>query len=110
MVAIALGGDWLADIAVLRAQPKRFGPVASNPTVSRLLDALAAQPEQPPMLSVQHQRSPEVMSPRQLHHAEGHHRLSRLGNSMKGFIRRNSPAATRIERAMLPGPGATVSC
>lgn len=32
-VAIALGGDCLADIAVIRAQPELFGPVASDPTV-----------------------------------------------------------------------------
>jgi len=30
-VAVALGGDCLADIAVLRAQPQLFGPVASDP-------------------------------------------------------------------------------
>jgi hypothetical protein len=44
VVAIALGGDCLADIGVVRAQPELFGPVASDPTVSRLLDALAEQP------------------------------------------------------------------
>jgi hypothetical protein len=43
-VAIALGGDCLADIGVVRAQPELFGPVASDPTVSRLLDGLAEQP------------------------------------------------------------------
>jgi hypothetical protein len=43
-VAIALGGDCLADVAVVRAQPELFGPVASDPTVSRLLDALSAEP------------------------------------------------------------------
>ena len=40
-VAIALGGDCLADVAVLRAQPQLFGPVASDPTVSRLIATLA---------------------------------------------------------------------
>jgi Transposase DDE domain group 1 len=39
-VAIALGGDCLADVAVLRAQPGLFGAVASDPTVSRLMDSL----------------------------------------------------------------------
>jgi len=43
-VAIALGGDCLADIGVVRAQPELFGPAASDPTVSRLVDALAEQP------------------------------------------------------------------
>jgi DDE family transposase len=43
-VAIAVGGDSLADIAVVRAQPELFGPVASDPTVSRLIDSLAGQP------------------------------------------------------------------
>jgi hypothetical protein len=41
-VSLALGGDCLADIAVLRAEPGVYGPVASDPTVSRLVDALAA--------------------------------------------------------------------
>jgi len=40
--AVALGGDCLADIAVLRAQPDVFGPAASDPEVSRLVTALAA--------------------------------------------------------------------
>ena len=41
-VALAMGGDCLADIAQLRSQPGVFGPVASDPTVSRLIDRLAA--------------------------------------------------------------------
>jgi len=40
--ALALGGDCLADIAVLRSQPELAGPVASDPVVSRLVSALAA--------------------------------------------------------------------
>jgi len=40
--ALALGGDCLADIAVLREQPGLAGPVASDPVVSRLVAALAA--------------------------------------------------------------------
>ena len=39
-VAIALGGDCLADAALLRAQPELFGAVASDPTISRLIDVL----------------------------------------------------------------------
>ena len=42
VVTLALGGDCLADIAVLRAQPELAGPVASDPVVSRLVSALAA--------------------------------------------------------------------
>lgn len=42
-VAVALGGDCLADVAVLRAQPELAGPVASDPVVSRLVAALAAE-------------------------------------------------------------------
>ncbi len=41
-VAVALGGDAACDVAVLRAQPGVFGPVASDPTVSRLVARLAA--------------------------------------------------------------------
>ena len=40
-VAVALGGDAAADVAVLRAQPGVFGRVASDPTVSRLITMLA---------------------------------------------------------------------
>jgi hypothetical protein len=39
--AVALGGDCLADVAALRAQPDVFGTVASDPTVSRVFAALA---------------------------------------------------------------------
>jgi Transposase DDE domain group 1 len=41
-MALALGGDCLADVAVLRSQPELAGPVASDPVVSRLITALAA--------------------------------------------------------------------
>jgi hypothetical protein len=41
-VSLAVGGDCLADVAQLRAAPEVFGPVASDPTVSRLIDTLAA--------------------------------------------------------------------
>ncbi|MFJ9380950.1 transposase [Streptomyces sp. NPDC101455] len=41
-LGVALGGDCLADVAMLRAEPDVFGPVASDPTVSRLIDMLAA--------------------------------------------------------------------
>src|SRR5699024_9607714 len=44
-VAVALGGDCLADVAVLREQPAVFGPVASDPTVSRTINALAQSPQ-----------------------------------------------------------------
>jgi len=43
-VAIALGGDCLADVAVVRGQPELFGPVASDPTISRLVESLAGDP------------------------------------------------------------------
>lgn len=40
-IAVALGGDCLADIGLVRAEPGVFGCVASDPTVSRLLTTLA---------------------------------------------------------------------
>ncbi|MCX5400717.1 IS1380 family transposase [Streptomyces sp. NBC_00102] len=40
-LAVALGGDCLADAGMLRAEPAVFGAVASDPTVSRLIDTLA---------------------------------------------------------------------
>ena len=42
-MALALGGDCLADVAVLRAQPQLAGPVASDPVISRLVSVLAAE-------------------------------------------------------------------
>ena len=40
-VSLALGGDALADVAVLRGEPGVYGPVASDATVSRLIALLA---------------------------------------------------------------------
>jgi hypothetical protein len=41
-LTLAAGGDCLADVALLRGQPGVFGAVASDPTVSRTITALAA--------------------------------------------------------------------
>ncbi len=41
-VSLAVGGECLADVAQLRGAPEVFGLVASDPTVTRLIDALAA--------------------------------------------------------------------
>jgi len=41
-LTLAVGGDCLADVALLRAEPAVYGPVASDATVSRTIDALAA--------------------------------------------------------------------
>jgi hypothetical protein len=40
-IAVALGGDCLADVGVLRAEQELFGPVAFDPVVSRLVTRLA---------------------------------------------------------------------
>jgi hypothetical protein len=40
-VALVLGGDRFADVAMLRNSPEVFGPVASDPMASRLVAALA---------------------------------------------------------------------
>ena len=42
--SLAIGGDCLADVAQLRAAPEVFGPVASDPTVSRLIDGWPPTP------------------------------------------------------------------
>lgn len=42
VLSLAMGGDALADVDRLRTQPGVFGPVASDPTVSRLIKTLAA--------------------------------------------------------------------
>jgi hypothetical protein len=39
-ISLAIGGDCLSDVAVLREQSPVFGAVASGPTVSRLITAL----------------------------------------------------------------------
>jgi hypothetical protein len=44
-VSLALGGDCLADVNLLRAELGVFGRVASDPTVSRLIDTLAVDPD-----------------------------------------------------------------
>lgn len=44
VLSIAAGGDCLADVSLVRAQPELFGPVASDPTISRLVEVLGADP------------------------------------------------------------------
>jgi hypothetical protein len=41
-MTLALGGDTCSDLAVVRAEPAVFGPVASDPTLSRTITRLAA--------------------------------------------------------------------
>ena len=40
-ISLALGGDCLADVGVLRGEPSVYGRVASDPTISRLISTLA---------------------------------------------------------------------
>ena len=40
-VSLALGGDCLADVALIRSEPGVYGRVASDPTISRLIGQLA---------------------------------------------------------------------
>ena len=44
-LTLALGGDTCSDLAVVRGEPAVFGPVASDPTLSRTLARLAADVE-----------------------------------------------------------------
>jgi hypothetical protein len=60
--AVALGGDCLADVAVVRAQPEVFGPVASDATVSRVVARLAADVDVAlPALRAAHARARAVV-------------------------------------------------
>ncbi|MFE4416002.1 IS1380 family transposase [Streptomyces sp. NPDC056821] len=59
-LAVALGGDCLTDVAMLRSEPAVFGPVASDPTVSRLIDTLAASGDK--ALQAMHRAWAEVRS------------------------------------------------
>ncbi|MFI6882409.1 IS1380 family transposase [Streptosporangium canum] len=68
-LTLALGGDCLADIALLRTQPELFGPVASDPTVSRLIDRLAADPAR----SLKAIRAARATARRRAWHLAGHH-------------------------------------
>ena len=43
---LALGGDCLAVVSSLWAEPEAYGPVASDPTISRLLTVLAGDVEE----------------------------------------------------------------
>ncbi|MGB2765546.1 MAG: transposase, partial [Propionicimonas sp.] len=40
-ISLALGGDCLADVGLLRGEPAVYGRVASDPTISRLISLLA---------------------------------------------------------------------
>lgn len=40
-IGVALGGHCLSDVAMLTAERAVFGPLASDPTLSRLVDTLA---------------------------------------------------------------------
>lgn len=42
VLSVVAGGDCLADVNLIRSEPALFGAVASDPTVSRTIDALAA--------------------------------------------------------------------
>ena len=42
-ITLALGGDCLADVALLRSEPTVYGSVASDPTISRLVSLLAGE-------------------------------------------------------------------
>jgi hypothetical protein len=44
-VVLADGGDCLSDLAVLRDQPKLFGPVASTPTTWRVIERAGQDPD-----------------------------------------------------------------
>ncbi len=44
-MTLALGGDTCSDLAVVRAEPAVFGAVASDPTLSRTIAALAKDVE-----------------------------------------------------------------
>ncbi|WP_327107100.1 IS1380 family transposase [Nonomuraea glycinis] len=68
-LTLALGGDCLADIALLRSQPDLFGPVASDPTVSRLIDRLAADPAR----ALKAIRAARADARRRAWHLAGHH-------------------------------------
>jgi hypothetical protein len=45
-ITLALGGDALSDTSTLRDEPDLYGPVASNPTITRLIRTLADDADQ----------------------------------------------------------------
>ena len=44
-LTLATGGDCVADVATVRAQPQLYGQVASDPTISRVISRLATDVE-----------------------------------------------------------------
>ena len=72
-LTLALGGDCLADVALLRAEPGVYGRVASDPTVSRTIDALAADaPEALKAINTARASARAAVWARAGEHAPGH--------------------------------------
>lgn len=71
---LALGGDCLADVASLRAEPHVYGQVASDPTISRLLTLLAGDVDAAEhAISTARRRAREAAWSRAGRHAPSHH-------------------------------------
>jgi hypothetical protein len=85
-VAVALGGDCVADLAVVRAQPGLFGPVASDATVSRLVAI-------PPTTSITRCRPSEPLG-RRLGPAPGTGADRWTGSPAAGTVARSSSTWT----------------
>src|SRR3954463_12446364 len=58
-VMLADGGDCLSDLRAVRDQQPLFGPVASDSTAFRLVDAIAADPDLSAALRAAHARARE---------------------------------------------------
>jgi hypothetical protein len=89
-LALALGGDCLADIALLRGEPAVFGPVASDPTVSRTVDALAVD-------------APRVLAAINAARAEARERAWRLaeGHAPHVAVDTSSPLAVDVDATLI---------
>ncbi|MGW3473576.1 transposase [Saccharopolyspora sp. NPDC000995] len=87
-IAVAVGGDCLADIALVRTEAGVFGSVASDPTVSRLITELAVDAGKAVSSSSLAGVSPVRVAARR----SG----SRLAASV-GNVRRRSPVSKALE-------------
>lgn len=104
-VVLALGGDTLSDVGVLRGEPGVYGLVASDPTVSRAITALAGDAD----TSIAAISSARAAARPAAWAADGEHaRQTRLRRSRRGLLDlKKWPTGMRVivgrER---PDPGA----
>jgi len=103
-VSLAAGGDCLADVNVLRAAPKVFGLVASDPTVSRLVAEEAAVASSRGC-AVRRQRPPRTAGAQR---GPANHSESQLADQLLSPTPSGRPDCWRPSSPQRPGTGPTL--